>query len=286
MSFIDFARVHGVDIDNSQLYPSDKIRRTGTLERPKSTNGAYFWDGQRGWVMDWSGEARPVWYQDPYAKPWTEEDKRQWATKRATSASAQEKAYERAAEQAAVILKFAKPDNHGYLTYKGFDDVKGLVLDDKLLVPMRNVSTNKLQGYQSIVWNAGERKYDKKMLYGMRSRNAVLYMGDRKVDETWLVEGFVTGLSLRAALKSVGITASVVVTFSASNLIAVADQVPGKRFVFADNDASGTGQKAAEETGLPWTMADKVGQDANDLHVEAGLFAVVAKIMDLRVKSS
>ena len=102
MSFVDFARANGVDIDNSQLYPSDKIRRTGTLERPKSTNGAYFWDGQRGWVMDWSGEARPVWYQDPYAKPWTDEDKRQWAAKRANSASAQDKAYERAAEQAAV----------------------------------------------------------------------------------------------------------------------------------------------------------------------------------------
>lgn len=286
MSFIDFARAHGVDIDNSQLYPSEKIRRTGTIEKPKSTNGAYFWDGQRGWVMDWSTEARPVWYQDPYAKPWTEEDKRLWAAKRAASATAQDKAYERAADQAAVILRSAKPDTHGYLTYKGFNDAKGLVLDDKLLIPMRNVVTNKLQGYQSIVWNAEERKYDKKMLYGMRSRNAVLYMGDRKVEETWLVEGFATGLSLRAALKSVGIAASVVVTFSASNLIAVADQILGQRFVFADNDASETGQKAAAETGLPWTMADKVGHDANDLHVAEGLFAVVAKIMALRVKSS
>jgi putative DNA primase/helicase len=74
-------------------------------------------------------------------------------------------------------------------------------------------------------------------------------------------------------------TASVVVCFSASNLVQVADQLPGKRFVFADNDESKTGQTSAEATGLPWTMSDTVGYDANDLHMKDGLFAVVSKIM-------
>jgi putative DNA primase/helicase len=74
-------------------------------------------------------------------------------------------------------------------------------------------------------------------------------------------------------------TASVVVCFSASNLIAVADQIPGKRFIFADNDESKTGQTSAESTGLPWTMADTVGWDANDLHMKDGLFSVVSKLM-------
>ena len=90
---------------------------------------------------------------------------------------------------------------------------------------------------------------------------------------------------LRHALRSVGIKASVVVTFSASNMIQVADQIPGKRYVFADNDASQTGEKAAMQTGLPWTMADEVGFDANDLHAKSGLFSVVAKIMDCRRKA-
>jgi putative DNA primase/helicase len=66
--------------------------------------------------------------------------------------------------------------------------------------------------------------------------------------------------------------------------VAVADQIKGKRFIFADNDASETGQKAAESTGLPWTMADEVGMDANDLHVKKGLFNVVEKIMKLKKK--
>jgi putative DNA primase/helicase len=74
-------------------------------------------------------------------------------------------------------------------------------------------------------------------------------------------------------------TASVVVCFSASNLVQVADQIPGKKFIFADNDESKTGQTSAEATGLSWTMADTVGWDANDLHMKDGLFAVVSKLM-------
>ena len=96
------------------------------------------------------------------------------------------------------------------------------------------------------------------------------------------MEGFATGLSVRHALRSVGIPAAVVVCFSASNLIQVADQIKGRRFVFVDNDESKTGENSAIKTGLPWTMADTVGYDANDLHLKESLWAVVAKIMELR----
>jgi putative DNA primase/helicase len=282
MSFINFARAHGVAIDPNRLYASDKIKRCGTVERPTSGNGAYFWDGQRGWVMDWSGEAKVIWYEDPHAKPWTDDEKRAWAAKRASSATQQERRYQSAAFQADVILRSAKYDHHGYLDIKGFKETRGLVLDDKLLIPMRNVSTNRLQGYQSIRWDMEKREYEKKMLHGMRAKNAVLYLGDRANEESWLVEGFATGLSVRHALRSVGIPASVVICFSASNMIQVADQIKGKKFIFADNDESKTGEKSALATGLPWTMADTVGWDANDLHMKDSLFAVVGKMMELR----
>jgi len=282
MNFIDFARANGVEIDPSRFYSSDKIRRCGTVENPRSLNGAYFWDGQRGWVMDWSGEARTIWFEDPNAKPWTEEEKRLWATKRAALTSDLDRQYEQAALQADNTLRAATMNNHPYLEIKGFKDTRGLVMDDKLLIPMRNVVTNKLQGYQSIRWNLEDRKYEKKMLHGMKAKNAVLYLGNMESPECWLVEGFATGLSLRHALRSVGIPASVVVCFSASNLIQVADQIPGNRYVFADNDESKTGENAATRTGLPWTMADTVGWDANDLHLKESLFAVVGKIMELR----
>ena len=282
MSFINFARAHGVAIDPQRLYASDKIKRCGTVERPTSGNGAYFWDGQRGWVMDWSGEAKVIWYEDPHAKPWTDDEKRAWAAKRASAATQQERRYQSAAFQADITLRSAKMDHHAYLEMKGFKTTRGLVLDDKLLIPMRNVSTNRLQGYQSIRWDMERREYEKKMLHGMRAKNAVLFLGNRDLPEYWLVEGFATGLSVRAALRSVGLPASVVICFSASNLIQVADQIPGKRFIFADNDESKTGEKSAIATGLPWTMADTVGWDANDLNMKDSLFSVVAKMIEVR----
>ena len=283
-TFIDFARAHGVDIDPGKLYAADKIRRTGTVEKPRSGNGAFWWDGQRGWVMDWSGEARVIWYEDPNAKPWTDQEKREWMLKRQAANASKDRSYELAAQRADITLRSAKMTEHDYLHLKGFPDMKALVLDGKLLIPMRNVVTNKLQGYQQIFWDMNERKWEKKMLPGMRAKNAVLYMGDRKAEEAWLVEGYATGLSVHAALRSIGSGASVVVCFSASNMIQVADQIPGQKFCFADNDESETGEKAAKSAGLPYTMAHHVGWDANDLHKNAGLFAVTKHIMLLRQK--
>jgi putative DNA primase/helicase len=282
--FITFARAHGVEIDPGKLYASEKIRRTGTVDKPRSGNGAYWWDGTRGWVMDWSGEARTIWYEDPNAKPWTAQEKREWVLKRQTANAQKDRTYDLAAQRADIVLRSAKASEHNYLHLKGFPDTKMLVLDEVLLVPMRNVVTNKLQGYQQIFWNEPERKWEKKMLTGMRAKNAVMYMGNRDASEAWLVEGLATGLSVHAALRSVGLDASVVVCFSASNLVQVADQIPGKRFVFADNDESKTGEKAAIQTGLPWIMAGTVGWDANDLHKHAGLFAVVKCLMAARSK--
>lgn len=282
MSFINFARAHGVEIDQNNLYPSERIRRCGTVDKPRSTNGAFFYDGQRGWVMNWAEEARVIWYEDPNAKPWTDQEKREWAAKRNKANADKDNSYQMAAERAAIILRTAKMEEHPYLEIKGFADMQGYVMGGKLLVPMRNVITGKLQGFQEIYWDMPNRKYEKKMLHGMRAKNGVLIMGSKEAPETWFVEGYATGLSLHKALRSVGLNAAVVVCFSAVNMIQVADQIKGDRYVFADNDESKTGEKAAIETGLPWTMADEVGMDANDMHDKLGLMSVVKKVMDLR----
>jgi len=284
MSFINFARAHGIDIDPAKFYASDKIRRTGTVDKPRSTNGAFFWDGQRGWVMDWSGDARAMWYEDPHAKPWTDQEKRDWALKRQTANADKDRSYELAAERAMITLRNAKPSTHPYLQIKGFPDEKMLVLDNKLLIPMRNVVTNKIQGYQSIYWDAPNMKYEKKMLPGMRAKNAVLYMGERDAQAKIAVEGYATALSVRAALKMTGSKAAVICCFSASNMVQVLNSLSGKVGIYADNDVSQTGEKAAIQTGLPYVMSDTVGHDANDDMKKFGLLYVAQKLMELNQK--
>lgn len=283
MSFIDFARAHGVEIDPSKLFASDKIKRCPTTEKPRSTNGAYFWDGARGWVFAWDGEARTQWYDDPNAKPWTDEEKRAWAVKRRMASVEQERKHENAALHAAMLVRSTVPGPHDYLMRKGLPKVDGLVLPDAtLLVPMRNLATNELQGAQIIRWLPEEMKWEKKMVPGMRAKGAVLRLGSKTAAETILCEGYATGLSIELAARQLRLNASVLICFSASNLVFVAGLLKGRGFVFADNDKSETGEQSAIATGLPHVMADEVGFDANDIHVKHGLFALSTKLMQLR----
>lgn len=282
-TFIDFARAHGVEIDPSKLYASARIKRCGTTDKPKGTNGAYFWDGERGWIWNWSGEARVQWFHDHSAKPWTEAEKAAWKAKRQAANASQEQDYQRAAVRAAEMLRAAKPMEHNYLHRKGFPEAQGFVAaDGALLIPMRNLQTNNLQGVQVLRWDEETRAFTKKMNPGMRAKGAVFRMGDKTAPETFLVEGYATGLSVHAALRSVGLRASVLVCFSANNLEFIAPQVKGRAFVCADNDKSGTGEKSAQATGLPYCMSPEVGEDMNDLHARAGLMAVCAQLMAVR----
>jgi len=280
VSFILFARALGMEVVD--LTPSDRVRRCATATHPRKKNGAYMWDGSRGWVFDWAGEARTHWYQDPNAQPWTDSEKRMWAIRRQQEVQSRERAYENAALKADVLLRSATTGTHNYLALKGFPDERAFIgQDGALLVPMRSLS-GQLQGLQVIRWIEADRRYEKKMLTGMRAKGAVFRLGMPKAAETFLVEGYATGLSVRAALQSVGLRGAVLVCFSAGNLVHVAPQVTGRLFVFADNDASGAGERAAVNTGLPYCMSDAVGEDANDLHKRAGLMAVVAKLMTAR----
>lgn len=279
-TFTAFALAHGIEIGD--LYASDRIRRCPTTAHPRSKNGAYWFDGQRGWVQNWEHGDSVQWWNDPAAKPWTEADKAAWAEKRRIAQAERQQARQRAATLAAELVAQAAPAEHGYLRAKGFAEIKGLTLDDggTLLVPMRDLATNTLIGAQRIrlIDNAWEKRY----LTGQRTTGAVFVIGPRKASETWLVEGFATGLSVERALRQLHIPASVMVTFSAHNLQHCAAHTAGRRFVFADNDVSETGQKAAIATGLRWVMSPEAGEDANDLHQRAGLLAVCKAVMEAR----
>lgn len=284
MSFTLFARAHGVEVGD--LIAGDRIRRCATTDKPRSTNGAYFFDGRRGWVFNWSGEAKTQWYEDPTAKPWTDAEKRAWALKRQTMSADADRKNENAALHAAVLMRSTVPGAHDYLIRKGLRDTQGLRLPDgSLFVPMRNLFTNELQGAQIIKWLPEEVRWEKKMVAGMKARGAVLRIGAKTASELILCEGYATGLSIELAARLVHLRAAVLVCFSDSNLVHVA-QLGGasktKRYVFADNDKSGAGERAAKETGLAYCMSDREGEDANDVHKRAGLMAVAGLLMQAR----
>jgi putative DNA primase/helicase len=169
-----------------------------------------------------------------------------------------------------------------YLQYKGFGDMPSLVLPDgALFVPMYSLAGD-IQGAQVIRWSAETRSHEKKMLPGMRAKGAVHRIGPRNAVTTILCEGFATALSINAACDQMRLSASVLVCFSDSNLVYVAPHVTGDRIVFADNDTSGAGERAAVATGLRYCMSGTEGYDANDMHCKEGLMPVCAAIMGAR----
>ena len=97
--------------------------------------------------------------------------------------------------------------------------------------------------------------------------------------ETWVCEGIATALSVRAALRLLGRSATVLSAFSAGNVGKVSSGLHGS-VVAADHDAPndglgglGAGEYYARKSGRAWSMPPVVG-DWNDLHQAEGLRAV------------
>lgn len=102
----------------------------------------------------------------------------------------------------------------------------------------------------------------------------------------WVCEGIATALSVRAALRLLGVSATVLSAFSAGNVAKVAGSIPGA-FIAADNDRPiealgnvGTGEFYAAQSGCRWTMPQNVG-DFNDMHQSSGIRAVALHLRDV-----
>ena len=282
MQFEHFARAHGLLVDS--VYPSERIQRCATSDHPHKKNGAFSWDGVRGFIWDWASESKAIWYNDPNQQPLTDAQKQAYIAKKLGDKAQVEASYKKAADKAKSLLASAEISEHQYLTYKGFDTEKAFVSGIELLIPMRNVITNELQTIQRIYWLAEERRYEKKMLAGGRAKGGVFVLGNKSASEFILCEGYATGLSIKKAAESIGLKLAVIVCFSDSNMVYVASQLNTKCYVFADNDSSNAGENAAIKTGLAYVMSDVLGEDANDLMLRAGLFAVAKQIMAVRQK--
>jgi putative DNA primase/helicase len=266
MNFVEFAHNNGLIID--RLYQDGKWHRVSTIDKPRKKNGAYLFDGRRGVVKNWATmDGFASWREGGVTREVGERQARDMQASR----KEQERKHAQAAQKASLALSNAELASHPYLVKKGFPKASGLVLEGNLLIPMRDLKTNELVSLQ-MVSEAGEKKF----MPGGRAKGAVLRLGPKAAKWTWLVEGYATGLSVMEGLRSLYREDAVLVCFSAGNLQHVSNLIPGRRMVFADHDASGTGQKVAEATGLPWVMSPIEGEDANDLHQRIGIWGLCA----------
>lgn len=277
MNFIQFAEAHGLIIDRGLI--EGRWVRTKTTDKRTKRNGSYKFLGDVGFLQNHATmDSVAVWRPDGVE---TGVDRRRLRELERAQRLETARRQESARLLATDMIATATVATHPYLEKKGFPKETGFVLDGELLIPMRDVRCYKtLNGLQRIA-AGGEKLF----LPGMKAKESVFFIGPFMAQERWLVEGYSTALSVKAALNELRRNAQVVVCFSAGNLTSVglwARELRPLAFAFADNDVSGTGARAAEATGLSWTMPPEAGMDANDYMGAYGLRALVSLIREVR----
>ena len=178
-----------------------------------------------------------------------------------------------AANKAEWIMGKCVSERHAYLDSKGFGELDGLVWrptqeNNLLCIPMS--VGGKLAGVQLIDIHGA-----KKFLSGQVTSQAEYCFDAGGLNASdWWVEGFASGLSLRACLHALKLRYRIHVCFSAGNL----QRMAHSGYVIADHDNSGVGQAAAMATGLPFYLPETLGEDINDQHKRIGTFACSQKI--------
>lgn len=217
-----------------------------------------------------------------------------------------ERERQKAAEQAevericAAIVTACRQEPHQYLAGKGFPDELGLVHDDPrqcfpasrlgeamacampegvgpfLIVPGR--IGKRLTTVQFITPSGEKKNIFRGVMGGAAHRLAT---GRLPV----VCEGIATAMSVRAAMRLLGVSATVLSAFSASNAAKVAVEM-GAAVIAADHDKPvdafgglGTGEYYAARSGLPWIMPKNLG-DYNDMHQSEGLRAVALHLRE------
>lgn len=265
MTNLELTRHHGLVINS--LIEDGRWHRVATTDKPHSTNGAYRVFNGCITCQNWALDQEATFYPENG----TASDS--VANRRINQQVFDDKLAlnQKAAKKAGWILSNTELAEHPYLVKKGFEDLKGLVHDGKLVIPMR-VHGN-LVGVQMI-----DALGDKRFLYGQVCKNAVHILGQGKLNV--LVEGYANGLSVQKALALSGITSKVLVTFSANNMIEIAKTLK-TGIVIADNDVSNTGQLAAEKIGWPYWISQTQTYDFNDELLSKSYFKLSQELKKL-----
>ena len=266
MIFEQFAAAHGLIIDKGVEF--GRWVRTGTEDKPRKKNGSYKHLGTVAFVQNFATMAEAaIWYPDNESE--IRINKAEIARIQANAARLLEIDRKKAAEKAAYIISKSTVEQHAYLDGHGFPDATGLVYrpdesTNLLVIPMR-------VGKQAVGCQLISVDGDKRFIRGQQCAGAEFVIGEGKGLDVWL-EGYATGLSVCTAVQAIGTRCRIHVCFSSGNLESMAKEA-GKGVVIADNDVSGTGERAAKATGLRYFLPPDIGTDFNDLHKRVGTFS-------------
>lgn len=242
-----------------------------------------------------TGEHETVWLKDRASL--TPVERKEYAEKKRRDEAEARRRADEAASVAARLVNAARSGSHPYLVAKGFPAETMLTIaastvaeiagdymvcgSSAIVIPAKiGARVTSVQ----LIWEDGSKKF----LAGGVMGGATHRIATGR--ETWLCEGYATGLSLRAALKAMSRSATVLVCFSAHNMTEIARATDGPCFIAADHDkvpladpfdGLGTGEHYARLSGRPYMMPEKLGQDFNDVHVSEGLFAVQRYVKEL-----
>ncbi len=265
--------------------------RTDTLERNGKGDAEVIIEADRVSVVNWQSQIRKTVFLDGKTSD--------TYTPRHDPARDREREAERreVAEVCERLVKAARVDRHPYLARKGFPEETGLVLDHPsdhmperlaralpegdgpfLIVPGR--IGKQVTTVQFITPEGAKKNILGGAMSGAAHRIAT-------GAETWVCEGIATALSVRAALRLLGRSATVLSAFSASNVAKVARGIPGA-IIAADHDKPvetlgglGAGEYYARQSGRVWVQPAGLG-DWNDVHVRDGLRAVALALREVK----
>lgn len=284
-----------VGIVPPRRYTPGRWTRTNTQERNGKGDASVlvFDDARGGIAWNWQTQTKQMFST---AKPGEAVViRRDPAKERAIEAERQE-----VEAICARIVASCTHEPHPYLAAKGFPDELGMVhanprqclpssalgealaralpetADPVLIVPGR--TGKRITTVQFIAADGTKKNILKGVMGGAHHRIAT---GGRTI----VCEGIATALSVRAALRLLGVPATVLCAFSASNVAKVAAGYAGS-FIAADHDKPvetlgglGTGEFYARQSGRLWSMPPAMG-DFNDMHQSDGLRAVALWIRE------